>query len=167
MMRFVHADMHRTGTKTGRHRLKHLLDQCIDRLVTGQQNVIDVKMRLVGWPALQGIQVRERLNTRNQLHAVRSRVVVQLPKLLHAVTSAPVTEIRFTGNLISVLSIEHQRVIAHIRRKIDPMFHRFRPHDCISGAVEHCSLAKYIHRYFSVIQSVLSHKPAPPRPRRG
>ena len=145
MVRFVHADMHCAGAEAGRHGIKHLLDQCIDRFITGQQNVVDVKMRLVGRPALQGIQMCKRLNTRNQPHTVRCRVVVQLSNLLHAVTSATVTEIRFTGNFISVLGIEHQRVITHCSRKIDPKLHRLRPHDCISGTIDHCSVSRCTH----------------------
>ena len=77
-IRFVHADVHNIGAQTFAQRAEHSIDQRIGALVAGQQDIGGVADLPVYRPVEQGVDMGKRLNTGNDLHAMRCRIRIDL-----------------------------------------------------------------------------------------
>ena len=131
-IRFVHANVHNIGAQTFAQRAEHSIDQRIGALVAGQQNVGCIVNFPVDRPVKQGVDMGKRLNTGNDLHAMRRRIRIDLPQFRFAVSSAQMAEIGMTVHLIGVLHIKMQRIAAELRGQIDPALDAFRRHNGVS-----------------------------------
>ena len=69
-------------------------------------------------PTKQLVQVRKRLYKGDELHADGGGIFVDLTKLLHGIATALIAEIRLVFNLIGVLGVKHENVVAHFRNGV-------------------------------------------------
>ena len=81
--------------------------------------------------------MRKRLDAGNQLHPFFRRIVVEFAQLSFRIAAAHIAEIRLSVHLIGILCVQHQGVIAHRGRYVDPLFNCRYVHDRISGAIDH------------------------------
>ena len=136
-VRFVHADVDRPRTERILERLKDVLQQPVGFVVSGQQDVVAVADVAVHRPAENGVEVRQRLDAGDQLHTLLRRIVVKLAQLGLRIAAAHIAEIRLVVDLVGVLCVQHQGVVAHAGGDVDPPLDRRCVHHRVSGAVDH------------------------------
>ena len=134
-MRLVHADIDVAAGEIFREGRKQFIDKRIRLFLVDQQNVVYVG-NLPETRQLYGTgEMREGLDTRNQLDPVRRRVQIQFLELRARIAPAQISEIRLAFHLEGVLRIKLQRVIPHFLQTVDHALHRFGLHNPVSRTV--------------------------------
>ena len=80
-LRLVHTEMDRPAGERRSKAPEHMVNERIHPLVARQQNIIRVKMRPVFRPALDGVQMRQRLDAGHDRHAALVGICVQFAQL--------------------------------------------------------------------------------------
>ena len=83
----------------------------------------------------------QRLDAGNHLDPEIRRVGVQLPQLLPGIAAAHIPKIGFVLQLVGILGIQHQGIMAHQRQLADHILHRRQSGNRVAGAVEHQAVA--------------------------
>ena len=79
----------------------------------------------------------ERLDAGDEFYAPLRGVRIDPAEVLDRILAAAIAEIRLPLDLVGVLRIEHERLVAHPREQINIAFQCRSVHDCPAGAVEH------------------------------
>ena len=82
----------------------------------------------------------QRLNGGNHFNIEFFGVSVNLADFLHGIRAAHVTEIRFAGNLIRILGIDHRHIVAEQSQTPQPVFEMLDRDDVAAGAVKQNSV---------------------------
>ena len=104
-LRLVHTEMDRPAGERRGKAPEHMVNERIHPLVARQQNIIRVKMRPVFRPALDGVQMRQRLDAWHDRHALFFGVGIQFAQLGLRVASAHIAEVRLVRYLIGVFCV--------------------------------------------------------------
>ena len=104
-LRLVHTEMDRPAGERRGKAPEHMVNERIHPLVAHQQNIIRVKMRPVFRPALDGVQMRQRLDAGHDRHTVLVGICVQFTQLGLRVASAHIAEVRLVRYLIGVFCV--------------------------------------------------------------
>ena len=108
----VHADVDQAGSKILRERTEHVVDQPVRALFSHQQNILDIADGGVLRIAENRAQMRERLDTGNQLDAACGGVCVHLLQLRARISAAQIAEVWLALHLVSILRIKPDRVVS-------------------------------------------------------
>ena len=104
-LRLVHTEMDRPAGERRGKAPEHMVNERIHPLVARQQNIIRVKMRPVFRPALDGVQMRQRLDAGHDRHTALVGICVQFTQLGLRVASAHIAKIRLIRYFIGVLGV--------------------------------------------------------------
>ena len=80
-LRLIHTEMDRPAGERRGKAPEHMVNERIHPLVARQQNIIRVKMRPVFRPALDGVQMCQRLDAGHDRHTALVGICVQFAQL--------------------------------------------------------------------------------------
>ena len=137
MVRLVHADMDKFAVKAISQRRQHLVNQRVGALIVRQQNVVDIDIRSKAFPIGDGVQMRQRLNTGDDLQTQCAAVGGQLFHFLRGISAAQMTEIGIFRYFIGILGVQHEAVKAHHRQLYHQLFGGGDAYNRVAAAVRH------------------------------
>lgn len=135
--RLVHADVEPPAAQVRRVGLDHLGDQLVGGRLIDQHDAAGVLDGAVDVPFEDLLEVRQCLDAADQFDAQPRRVIVELLELGRAVCAAQEPEHRLAGQLVGVLGVEHDHVVAHQRQPAHPALGVLDGHHRVARAVEH------------------------------
>ena len=150
-MRLVHADMNIARSKTFRARGDHLFDQRVSPLVVHKQNIVCVVDVLIFRVAENLIQVRQRLNTRHQFHAVFLCKRVNLFQFRFRILPPAIPELRLALDFVGIFRIQLQTIIPRFFQRKDKIFEFRYAHHRVSRTIEHHAQVPFFHSFFLLV----------------
>ena len=136
-VRLVHPKVDSSGTDAILPGYNHLLDEFVCLRLVHKQDAIEVVDVLVAIPAEHLLQVCEGLDAGNHLDSQGRRIVVNLLDFLRGIRAPHQPEEWLALNVVGVLGVEHQHVVAEDCQAPHVAFEVGQRHHRIPGAVEH------------------------------
>ena len=122
-MRLIHTEMDTPAAESGGHTAYHGIDQPVDLIVAGKENVRRIGQPLHGLPSERRMQMCQRLNARHNLDSKQFRIVITGLQFLSRVTSAESAKIRILRDLIRLFRIQHHKIHAQGCHASDVLFY--------------------------------------------
>ena len=134
-MRLIHTDIDPAAGKVLRHCFHHFLDQLVCGILTGQENIAAVAHILKRFPLERLHQVRQCLDTRDEIDRKDFSILVHAAQLPGRIASALVAEIRIFFHFVNILNIEMHPGVAHQGGMADHFAEAVKMRDSVAGAV--------------------------------
>ena len=145
--RLIHADVDAFGTEALGKRGKHMVNKLIGALVICQKNVTEIDGELA--PTNSGGQVRQGLNTGNDLNAHRGTQIVNFFKFSLGVTASHIAKVGLTVHLVGVLGVKEYAIVSHFFEQREEATQAVKAHNRVARHINHYAKGFVVFHFYS------------------